>query len=70
MKNRLDQVKARLMLRIAGFIGQQHESAWKRLLARWAQRLNLARYGRQPLSFLDEEESIDLMDYEAEDNPE
>ena len=67
MKQWLKVIKAEAMMRIAGFIAQQHESAGKRLLVRLAVKLNLVRHGHDPLGFLHNERSIDLLDYESED---
>ncbi|MBZ0334001.1 hypothetical protein [Marinobacter sp. AL4B] len=61
------ELKALLLFRAARFIGERHESRWKQRLVRIALRVNLLRHGRDPLAFLQTEDSIDHMDYEAED---
>lgn len=68
MSTKLAEIKARLLMRVAGFIGQRHTVFWKRWIARLAVRLNLLRHGRDPLGFLQSEDSIDHMDYEATDD--
>ncbi len=67
MSTKFAELKAALLMRAAGFIGQRHSVLWKRWLARAAVRLNLMRHGRDPLGFLQAEDSIDHLDYESTD---
>ena len=62
------QIKAVLLMRVAGFIGQRHSVFWKRWIAHAAVRINLMRHGRDPLDFLQSEDSIDHLDYESADD--
>lgn len=65
---KFNEIKAALMMRVASFIGQRHTVFWKRWLAHALMRINLMRHGRDPLAFLQSEDSIDHLDYEAEDD--
>ncbi|MBQ4831353.1 hypothetical protein J8L84_18905 [Alteromonas sp. MMG017] len=59
--------KAEVMMKIAGFTTQQHNSKFLQYLATFVAWLNVRRYGSDALGFLHEENSIDHLDY-SQDN--
>lgn len=61
---RLDALRAQLMMRIGAFIAQNHESAFKRGLARLLVSANRRRYREEALDFIEAEPSIDNFDWE------
>lgn len=59
MKRRFDQVKVLVSYEIAKFIMKKHENPIKRQLASLLAKINVARFGRDPLGFMEESDSKD-----------
>jgi hypothetical protein len=62
MIEKINVLKAEVMMKVAGFIFQQHTNPVMNYLAKAAGWLNQKRYGNNALDFLENEESIDLLD--------
>ena len=68
MIERIQALKAQVMMRVAGFIFKKHTNPFLIALAKFATWLNRKRFGNDALDFLEDEDSIDIMtdaDYEA-----
>jgi hypothetical protein len=61
MIEKLNVLKAEVMMKVAGFILQNHDNPVMNYVAKTAGWLNQKRYGNNALDFLENEESIDLM---------
>jgi hypothetical protein len=67
---KINVLKAEVMMKVAGFIFQKHDNPVMNYVAKTAGWLNQKRYGNNALDFLENEESIDLLDdsqYETEE---
>ncbi|MEM8497377.1 MAG: hypothetical protein AAF542_05090 [Pseudomonadota bacterium] len=60
---RLKTIKAELAMRVAGFISQNHSNPVLTHLAALLSWMNRGRYGKGALDFLENEDSIDHLDY-------
>lgn len=60
--------RAEFMMRVAGFVSQEHPSAVKRSIARLLRWVGRHRQRSGALDFLEDETSIDHMDFEALDD--
>jgi hypothetical protein len=68
MIEKFNVLKAELMMKVAGFILQKHTNPALNAVAKTAGWFNQKRYGNNALDFLEDEESIDLLNdskYEA-----
>lgn len=71
MIERLNVLKAEVMMKVAGFIFQKHSNPVMNFIAKGAGWINKKRFGNDALDFLEEEDSIDLLNdskYEPSDN--
>ena len=70
MIEKINVLKAEVMMKVAGFIFKKHTNPVMNYIAKTAGWLNQKRYGNHALDFLENEESIDLLDdaqYESEE---
>jgi len=68
MTERIEALKAQVMMKVAGFIFKKHTNPFLSAMARAATWLNRKRFGNDALELLEAEESIDIMtdsDYES-----
>ncbi len=61
MKQRLNVFKAEMMMKVAGFICQNHTNPAMNRIAKTLGWFNRKRYGAHALDFLVSEDSIDLI---------
>lgn len=62
MIEKINALKAEVMMKVAGFIFQKHDSSAMNVIAKAAGWLNKQRFGNNALDFLENEDSIDLLD--------
>ncbi len=62
LRKKYSATKAEVMMKIAGFIFSNHDNRLLQLASRGVGWLNRKRYGNNVHSFLNDEESIDIMD--------
>lgn len=71
MIEKINVLKAEVMMKVAGFIFQKHDNPAMNFIAKTAGWINKQRFGNNALEFLEHEDSIDLMDdskYDLKDN--